>query len=79
MEMKNLTHEELLQEFERRVDIVKYMVSKDLSDHRDIWGLIRAYYKDPKATAEMVRKEMHVTAPVAVAPKLPTAGGVEPA
>jgi len=78
MEMKNLTHEELLQEFERRVDIVKYMVSKDLSDHRDIWDLIRAYYRDPKGTADMARKEMVVTAP-AVAPKLPVAGGVAPA
>ena len=75
MEMKNLTHEELLQEFERRVDIVKYMVAKDLSDHQDIWDLIRAYYKDPKATAEMARKDMVVTMPAAT-PKLPVAGGV---
>jgi len=59
MEMKNLTHEELLQEFERRVDIVKYMVSKDIADHREIWGLIRDYYKDPKAASEMVRKELY--------------------
>lgn len=77
MEMKNLTHEELLQEFERRVEIVKYMVSKDMSDHRQLWDLIRAYYKDPKATADRVRREMQVTAP-AVAPRLPT-GGVAPA
>lgn len=58
MEMKNLTHEELMQEFERRVDIVKYMVAKDMQDHNDIWGLIRQYYKDPKVTAERARKEM---------------------
>jgi flagellar protein FlaI len=63
MEMKNLTHEELLQEFERRVDIVKYMVSKDITDHRKIWGLIREYYKDPKMTAEMVRKDLYGSAP----------------
>jgi archaeal flagellar protein FlaI len=59
MEMKNLTHEELQQEFERRVDIVKYMVAKDIADHREIWGLIREYYKEPKQTAEMVRKELY--------------------
>jgi flagellar protein FlaI len=63
MEMKNLTHEELTQEFERRVDIVKYMVAKDIADHREIWGLIREYYKDPKATAEMVRKDLYGAAP----------------
>ena len=57
--MKNLTHEELLQEFERRVDIVKYMVAKDISDHREIWALIREYYKEPKLTAERVRKDLY--------------------
>jgi len=60
MEMKNLTHEELMDEFQRRVDIVKYMLSKDMSDHRDIWNLIRAYYKNPKACADRVRREMGV-------------------
>jgi flagellar protein FlaI len=59
MEMKNLTHEELTEEFERRVDIVKYMVAKDVTDHREIWGLIRDYYKDPKGAAEKVRKELY--------------------
>jgi len=63
MEMKNLTHEELMLEFERRVDIVKYMVSKDITDHRRIWGLIREYYKDPKITAEMVRKDLYGSVP----------------
>lgn len=62
MEMKNLTHEELQEEFERRVDIVKYMVSKDIADHNDIWALIRGYYKDPKLTAERVRKELYGSA-----------------
>jgi flagellar protein FlaI len=60
MEMKNLTHEELMEEFHRRVDIVKYMLAKDMSDHRDIWNLIRSYYKNPKAAADRVRKEMGV-------------------
>jgi flagellar protein FlaI len=58
MEMKNLTHEELQDEFERRIDIVKYMVAKDMSDHQDIWNIIQTYYRDPKAAASMVRKEM---------------------
>ena len=77
MEMKNLTHEELLQEFERRVDIIKYMVSKDISDHQEIWDLIRAYYKDPKGAAERARKELRVSQ-IPVAAKLPT-GGAAPA
>jgi len=80
MEMKNLTHEELMQEFERRVDIVKYMVSKDLADHREIWGLIRDYYKEPKIMADRVRKELYSAAPQQPALLRPvTAGGVAPA
>ena len=60
MEMKNLTHEELMEEFQRRVDIVKYMLAKDMSDHRDIWNLIRAYYKNTKASADRVRRELGI-------------------
>jgi len=61
MEMKNLTHEELMDEFQRRVDIVKYMLAKDMTDHMPIWNLIREYYKNPKDTAEKVRREMGVS------------------
>ncbi len=61
MEMKNLTHEELMDEFQRRVDIVKYMLAKDMMDHMPIWNLIREYYKNPKDTAEKVRREMGVS------------------
>src|SRR5512136_2047283 len=75
MEMKNLTHEELLQEFERRVDIVRYMVSKDIADHREIWGLIREYYKEPKLTAEMCRNALLAATPaVAQQQKMPDGG-----
>jgi len=79
MEMKNLTHEELLAEFERRVDIVKYMVAKDIEDHREIWGLIREYYKDSKLTAEMVRKELYGAGQQPASPQpiiRPVGGGV---
>lgn len=73
MEMKNLTHEELLQEFDRRVDIVKFMVSKDITDHREIWDLIRTYYKNPKNTADRVRKELYPAASQGGV-KMPTGG-----
>ena len=73
MEMKNLTHEELMEEFQRRVDIVKYMLAKDMSDHRDIWNLIRAYYKNPKASADRVRRELGIV----VSEGQPIEGGVE--
>jgi flagellar protein FlaI len=58
MEMKSMTHEQMITEFERRVDIVRYMVFKDMSDHRKIWAIINQYYKEPDKTIERVRKEM---------------------
>jgi len=60
MEMKNLTHEGMLEEFHRRVDIIQYMVEMDMSDHRDIWRLIRSYYRDAEETVNRVRRELVV-------------------
>ena len=76
MEMKNLTHEELMQEFERRVDIIKYMVMKDMSDHRDIWDLIRGYYKDPVTISERVRWDLYPGGRVVTAAEVPEGGEV---
>jgi len=58
MTMKNMTHNEMMEEFERRVDIVRYWVKKEILDFRDIWKTIADYYKDPIGTAEKVRLEL---------------------
>jgi len=58
MEMKSLTHEQMMTEFSRRVDFVRYMVYKDMSDHRKIWALINQYYKDSEKTIARIRKEL---------------------
>ncbi len=58
MSMKNLTHDEMMEEFERRTDIIRYWVKKKIVDYREIWRTISDYYKDPLGTAEMVRKEL---------------------
>jgi archaeal flagellar protein FlaI len=58
MEMKNLTHEEMMSEFNRRVDIIKYLAFRDVTDHRKIWELINQYYKDQDKFIAKVRKEL---------------------
>ena len=58
MTMKNLTHDEMMEEFERRTDIARYWVKKRVLDYRDIWGTISDYYKDPLGTIENIRKEL---------------------
>ncbi len=58
MTMKNMTHSEMMEEFERRTDIVKYWVMKKVLDYRDIWKTISDYYRDPLGTAERIRMEL---------------------
>lgn len=58
MEMKNLTNEEMSAEFDRRVDLIKYMVFRDITDHHKIWELINQYLKDPDKTVTKVRREL---------------------
>jgi flagellar protein FlaI len=58
MEMKSMTHDQMMTEFNRRVDIIRYMVYKDMTDHKKIWVLINSYYKDPDKTITRVRREL---------------------
>ncbi len=58
MTMKNMTHNEMMEEFERRVDVVKYWVKNKTFDFREIWETISNYYKDPIGTAEKIRLEL---------------------
>ncbi len=58
MTMKNLTHDEMMEEFERRADIIRYWVRKNMTDYRELWHTISDYYKDPLGTAEKIRKEL---------------------
>jgi flagellar protein FlaI len=57
-EMKNMTHDEMDREFQRRVDLVNYMVEKELDDYQDISRLVVSYYHYPDETIERIRNEM---------------------
>jgi len=57
-EMKNLTHDEMNEEFLRRVDIVNYAVEKDITELKDMADLIVRYYKEPMEIVEAIRNEM---------------------
>ena len=58
MEMKNMTHEEMEEEFQRRVDIINYMLEKNLTHFRDIARIVVSYYQYPEETAKRIRDEM---------------------
>ena len=57
MEMKSLTHDEMMTEFQKRIEIINYMVFKDMTDYRQIWAITNSYYKDPEKTLIRIRKE----------------------
>ncbi|HLE54573.1 MAG TPA: type II/IV secretion system ATPase subunit [Thermoplasmata archaeon] len=58
MEMKNMTHEEMEGEFQRRIDIINYMVEKGTVDFREIAKIVVSYYQYPEETAKRIRDEM---------------------
>lgn len=58
MEMKNMTHEDMEKELKRRVEIIEYMVKKDITDYRELSKIITAYYKDPEETIDRIREEL---------------------
>ncbi len=58
MEMKNMTHEEMEGEFQRRVDLINYMLEKNLTNFRGIAKIVVSYYQYPEETAKRVRDEM---------------------
>ncbi len=58
MEMKNMTHEEMDIEFQRRVDIVNYLVERNTTDFREISELVVSYYQFPDQTVKKIRDEM---------------------
>jgi archaeal flagellar protein FlaI len=47
MELKNFTHEEMEEEFQRRANVVRYLAANKINDHRQLWKLVTAYYKEP--------------------------------
>jgi len=56
--MKNMTHEEMESEFQRRIDIINYMHEKSMLDFREISKLVVGYYQYPEETAKRIREEM---------------------
>ncbi|HLF07665.1 MAG TPA: type II/IV secretion system ATPase subunit [Thermoplasmata archaeon] len=56
-EIKNLTHDEMMEEFNRRVEIVNHFVAKDLTDFLDLAKIVVSYYKEPEETLAKIRQD----------------------
>ncbi len=57
MEMKNLTQEDMNNEFNDRVEIVEYLMEQDNIDYRGISKIVTSYYKEPEETLAKIRGE----------------------
>jgi archaeal flagellar protein FlaI len=64
MELRNYTHDEMDAEFTRRVGVVHYLASNRITDYRQLWRLVTAYYKEPME----VMKRIEGAAPPATDP-----------
>ena len=47
MELKNFTTEEMDAEFQRRTQVIHYLVENRITDYRMLWRIVAQYYKDP--------------------------------
>ncbi|KAA0000359.1 MAG: secretion system protein E [Thermoplasmata archaeon] len=56
-EQRNWTDRELNEEFNRRVEVIKWMVEKGIKHYVDVGAIIAAYYKNPEKVLERIREE----------------------
>ncbi len=57
MTANNWTQEEMDEEFENRVEVIEYMVEKDMVHYKDISRIVASYYKEPEETLARIRRK----------------------
>jgi len=61
MTMKNITSNQMKEEFKRRVEIIEWMGKANVRNYLDVANIVASYYKDPDATIRKVRSELYGT------------------
>ncbi len=56
-EQRNWTDRQLNEEFNRRVEVIKWMVEKGIKHYVDVGNVIAAYYKDPNKVMERIKED----------------------
>jgi flagellar protein FlaI len=62
MARKNMTPEDMFAEYERRTDIIKWMVMKNIRFYKEVAVTVSRYYKEPEKVIAEVRKELETRA-----------------
>ncbi len=55
MDLRNYGPDEMDAEFQRRTEVIRYLVRNAITDYRQLWGTIAQYYKDPNEVMARVR------------------------
>jgi len=61
MTMKNMSSNQMKEEFKRRVEIIEWMGKANVRNYIDVANIVASYYKDPDATIRQVRSELYGT------------------
>ena len=56
MDLKNYGPEEMDAEFQRRTQVIQYLVRHEITDYRQLWRTIAQYYKDPKDVMSQIER-----------------------
>jgi len=59
MSKKNMTINEMNEEFKRRTEVVNWMVKKNVRNHQEVAKIVSQYYTDSEETMKKVRAEAH--------------------
>ncbi len=58
MEFKNYTTDDMDNELQRRVLVIKYLVDHKTNDYRQLWRIVSQYYKDPQEVMRRIAPEL---------------------
>ena len=58
---KNLTSEQMKEEFQRRIEILKFMVKTNVDNHKEVARIVSGYYRTPEAIMREVYMKLYGT------------------
>jgi len=57
MTANNWTQEEMMEEHEKRTEVIEFLVEEDMTHYKDISRIITSYYKEPDETLARIRRK----------------------
>jgi len=76
MSAKNLTNDQMKEEYQKRIDVLNYMVKTNVKNHTEFAKVITGYYRDPEKVINNARQVLYGTQiPAPAEPLIQGAGG----